>query len=125
MYSGLTPTAAGSLEKTPFVHLLVYVADHMLSGSMVLAEPNRAQGQEHTIYFFQGSASKVRTGEPIAHLGRVLFELGFINESELNTSLMALGDGGELHGEALVRQGIIDRSKLMRALAAQLNRKMA
>ena len=123
--SGLTPTAEGSLEKTPFVHLLVYVADRMLSGSMVLSEPSRAPGEEHTIYFFQGSASKVRTGEPIAHLGRVLFELGFLSEKDLNSSLMTLADGGELHGEHLVRQGVIDRSKLMRALAAQLNRKMA
>jgi curved DNA-binding protein CbpA len=124
MDSGLTPTAEGSLEKTPFVHLLVYVADRMLSGSMVLTEPNRPEGGEHTIYFFQGSASKVRTGEPIAHLGRVLFELGFITEKDLNLSLMELADGGELHGEVLVRRGTIDRSKLMRALAAQLNRKM-
>src|SRR6266436_5110929 len=92
---------------------------------MVLAEPNRAAGEEHTIYFFQGSASKIRTGEPIAHLGRVLFELGFLSEKDLNASLMALADGGELQGEHLVREGIIDRSQLMRALAAQLNRKMA
>jgi hypothetical protein len=125
MESVLAPTAEGSLEKTPFVHLLVYVADRMLSGSMVLSEPDRLAGEENTVYFFQGSASKIRTAEPIAHLGRVLFELGFLNEADLNASLMALADGGELHGEHLVRQGIIDRSQLMRALAAQLNRKMA
>jgi DnaJ domain len=125
MDSELTPTAEGSLEKTPFVHLLVYVADRMLSGSLVFAEPHRAPGEEHTIYFFQGSASKIRTGEPIAHLGRVLFELGFLSEQDLNASLMTLADGGELHGEHLVGQGIIDRSQLMRALAAQLNRKIA
>jgi hypothetical protein len=125
MQSGIAPTAEGSLEKTPFVHLLVYVADRMLSGSLVLAEPNRPPGEDNTVYFFQGSASKVRTAEPIAHLGRVLFELGFLSENDLNASLMALAEGTELHGEHLVRQGLIDRSQLMRALAAQLNRKMA
>jgi curved DNA-binding protein CbpA len=125
MESVVAPTAEGSLAKTPFVHLLVYVADRMLSGSMVLAETSRAPGEENTIYFFQGSASKIRIAEPVAHLGRVLFELGYLNEADLNSSLMALADGTELHGEHLVRQGKIDRSQLMRALAAQLNRKMA
>jgi len=38
--SGQQPTAQGSLERTPLVHLLVYMADRQVSGSLVLADPD-------------------------------------------------------------------------------------
>ena len=121
--AGLTPTAEGLLEKTPLVHLLVYMADRQLTGSLVLS--SRSGGEEHAIYFFEGQASKVRTGEPIAHLGRVLFELGILSEETLNASLAAFSRGNDLHGEHLVRAGVIDRENLMEGLKVQADRKMA
>ena len=86
--SGLLPTATGSFEKTPFVHLLVYMADRQLSGSIVFASPRAAAGEEHAIYFLDGTASKFRTGEPVAHLGRVMFEMGTLPEAALDESLL-------------------------------------
>ena len=121
--AGLTPTAEGLLEKTPLVHLLVYMADRQLTGSLVLS--SRSGGEEHAIYFLEGQASKVRTGEPIAHLGRVLFELGILSEETLNASLAAFSRGNDLHGEHLVRAGVIDRENLMEGLKVQADRKMA
>ena len=123
--SGQPPTAQGSLEKTPFVHLLVYMADRRVSGTLVLAEPDQAPGEEHAIYFLEGTASKFRTGKPIAHLGRVLFELGSLSEQALNESLAAIAGRGELHGEYLCRTGVIDRATLLAALSAQAQRKIA
>jgi curved DNA-binding protein CbpA len=121
--AGLAPTAEGLLEKTPLVHLLVYLADRELTGSLVLS--SRSGGEDHAIYFFEGQASKVRTGEPIAHLGRVLFELGILSEETLNASLAAFARGNDLHGEHLVRAGVIDRDNLMEGLKVQADRKMA
>src|SRR5256885_12706575 len=121
--SAPTPTAQGSFAKTPLVHLLVYIADHGYSGSLILREPD--QGPEHTIYFFEGMAAKFRTGTPTAHLGRVLFELGHISQDVLDESLKAIAGRGELHGEHLVRRGTISRATLMDALRAQSLRKMA
>ena len=121
--AGLTPTAEGQLEKTPLVHLLVYLADRELTGSLVLSSGSGTE--DHAIYFFQGQASKVRTGEPIAHLGRVLFELGILSEETLNASLAAFSRGNDLHGEHLVRAGVIDRANLMEGLKVQADRKMA
>jgi curved DNA-binding protein CbpA len=123
--SGQQPTAQGSLERTPFVHLLVYMADRQVSGSLVLADPAEAAGQEHGIYFLDGTASKFRTGKPIAHLGRVLFELGYLSEQALNDSLTAIAGRGELHGEYLCRIGVIDRPKLITGLREQAQRKIA
>ena len=121
--AGLPPTAEGLLEKTPLVHLLVYLADRELTGSLVLS--NRGGGEDHSIYFFKGQASKVRTGEAIAHLGRVLFELGILSEEALNASLAVFSRGNDLHGEHLVRAGVIDRQNLMEGLKVQADRKMA
>jgi len=123
--SGQPPTAQGSLEKTPFVHLLVYMADRRVSGTLVLAEPDQAPGEEHAIYFLEGTASKFRTGKPIAHLGRVLFELGYLSEQALNESLAAIAGRRELHGEYLCRMGVIDRATLLVALNEQAQRKIA
>src|SRR5262249_23576670 len=53
---GQPPTAQGSLERTPFVHLLVYLADRLVSGTLVLAEPDQPPGEEHAIYFLEGTA---------------------------------------------------------------------
>jgi curved DNA-binding protein CbpA len=123
--AGQPPTAQGSLERTPFVHLLVYLADRQVSGTLVLAEPDQAPGEEHAIYFVEGTAAKFRTGKPIAHLGRVLFELGYLSEQVLNESLSAIAGRGELHGEYLCRTGAIDRQKLLAGLRSQAQRKMA
>jgi tetratricopeptide (TPR) repeat protein len=123
--SGQQPTAQGSLEKTPLVHLLVYMADRRVSGSLVLADPTEPAGQEHGVYFVDGTASKFRTGKPVAHLGRVLYELGYVTEQALNDSLAAIAGRGELHGEYLCRTGAIERTKLMTGLREQSQRKMA
>jgi len=84
---GLQPSAQGALDKTPLVHLLVYMTDRQLTGSLVLTERGQPAGDEHVIYFLEGTASKVKTGKPIAHLGRVMFELGILSEEALNESL--------------------------------------
>src|SRR5258705_9699027 len=104
---------------------MVYLADRQLSGTLVLAEPDQAPGEEHAIYFHEGTSAKFRTGKPIAHLGRVLFELGVLTEEVLNESLAAIADGGELHGAYLLRHGIIDRTALLAGLRAQAVRKIA
>src|SRR6266536_2239473 len=122
---GLSPTAEGSLEKTPLVHLLVYMADRQLSGSIVLHDPHPPADLEHIVYFVDGTASKFRTGEAIAPLGRILFELGRLDEATLHASLAAIAGKNELHGEYLVRTKAITREQLMAGLRAQALRQMA
>src|SRR5262245_4330786 len=93
------PTTQGSFDRTPFVHLLVYMLDRQVSGTLVLAEADSPPEEEHAIYFHDGVASKFRTRKPIAHLGRVLFELRYLSEDVLNASLATITGRGELHGE--------------------------
>jgi tetratricopeptide (TPR) repeat protein len=123
--SDLSPTAEGSLEKKPFVHLLVYVADRMLTGSMRFVAPSTtAASLEHCIFFRDGACSKVRTGEPVIYLGRALVELGLITQATLDATLRARNQSGGLHGEILVESGAIDRAGLALGLRAQMLRKL-
>src|SRR3954452_21823656 len=107
--AGLTPTAEGSLDKKPFVHLLVYVADRMLTGSMRFVSPGSgATPVEHCIFFREGAAAKVRTGESVVYLGRFLLDLGLITQATLDSWRKARNQGGGLHGDVLLKSGAID-----------------
>lgn len=121
-----SPTATGSLSKTPFPQLLVYIADRKLSGSLVFRSVEEGEGAaEHVVYFEEGTAAKVRVAKPVAPLGEVLVELGILDEDGLRASQATLTSQGGLHGELLLRTGRIDRGGLMTGLREQVARKMA
>src|SRR5262249_54083203 len=63
------PTAEGGFAKTPLVHLLVYILDQRLTGTVTFFPPD---GLSHDVYFEEGVASKIRTGAMIWPLDRVL-----------------------------------------------------
>ena len=121
---GIKPTAAGTLARTPLIHLFVYMADKGLTGTVLFTVPGPTP-IESAIHFLKGAPAKVRTGEPVAHLGRVLLEIGLLDDGGLHSSLATLADHGGLHGELLIRTGRIDRAGLVAGLRAQLLRKVA
>jgi tetratricopeptide (TPR) repeat protein len=119
------PTASGTLAKTPLLHLLLYAMDKKLTGTMEIFAPDK---RNVAILFAEGEPSKVRTSEPVAYLGRVLHELGHVDEEQLNRSLAELAklkvEGHKLHGALLVEMGVIDQGKLRAGLAEQIGRKL-
>lgn len=120
-----SPTATGSLAKTPFPQLIVYIVDRALTGSLVFRNVEDDEVVEHTVYIEEGAVAKVRTGKPVAYLGQVLVDLGLLDEDGLETSLITLAASkGGLHGELLLRTGRIDRGGLLAGLREQIIRKM-
>jgi curved DNA-binding protein CbpA len=119
------PTASGTLAKTPLVHLLLYAMDKKLSGTIELFAPDKRSA---VVLFAKGEPTKVRTSDPVAYLGQVLFELGHIDEEHLNRSLTELAKlkvaGAKLHGALLMETGAIDAAKLRAGLAEQIGRKL-
>lgn len=119
------PVASGSLAKTPFVHLLLYALDKKLSGTLEFVAPDK---REVAILYLDGRPAKVRTSEPVAYLGRVLLEQGFLTEATLEQSLVELAAQKErqrmLHGELLVSAGVLREDQLGVGLAEQLRRKL-
>ena len=119
--AGAQPTASGTLQKTPLLHLLVHLLDHRLSGTLVVEQPG---GQKSAVYFQHGIPAKAKTSETVIHLGRLLLEMGLLDEQGLNRSLAKMSAEQRLHGEILMADGLVDAKGLFEALREQVLRKI-
>lgn len=115
------PTAQGSLEATPLGHLLVYGLDRLLTGTLVLEEPS---GRRHAIYFDGGGPAKAKVQDPVLFLGRLLVEQQAISEAAYERTLAIATERGELHGQVLLSEGVIDEHALREGLREQLSRQV-
>jgi curved DNA-binding protein CbpA len=114
-------TATGNLKATPFGHLLVYLLDRGLTGSLVLEE---ATGEKHAIWFETGAPAKVKTGTPVVYLGQVLVEQRAITREVYERTLQGALHERRLHGSVLLETGAIDARVLRDALREQLARQV-
>jgi curved DNA-binding protein CbpA len=119
--SAVRATATGLLQSTPLAHLLVYVLDHRLSGTLVLEDP---AGSKHAVWFEDGAPAKVKTADPVVYLGELLVEMGIIDRDTHRQTLARVAQEKRLHGEILVAAGAVDHDTLMLALREQLERKV-
>lgn len=117
----LEATATGNLQATPFGHLLVYLLDRGLTGSLVLEEPN---GDKHAIYFETGAPAKVKTAKPVTYLGQVLVEQRAITREVYERTLQGALHERRLHGQVLLETGAIELRVLRDALREQLARQV-
>jgi uncharacterized protein YjiS (DUF1127 family) len=118
----LSPTARGTLASTPIVHVLVYMLDHVQTGTVVLRE---ADGSQHLIYFHDGAPSKIRVGKPVAPLGEQLVASGLVEPDVIAKAIEAARRMDTLLGEFLVDNGVLMHETLMAELGAQIAAKMA
>ncbi|MEM6789510.1 MAG: DnaJ domain-containing protein [Myxococcota bacterium] len=116
------PTAQGDLQKTPVVHLLVYVLDRALTGTLMLVG-ERASTQ--FIYLDQGIPAKARTHDKTSLLSDILAEMGQLNPQVLAQTQREAAAAGILHGQHLVRRGLLDRRAVEAGLSMQVARKVA
>jgi HD-GYP domain-containing protein (c-di-GMP phosphodiesterase class II) len=116
------PTAQGAIAATPLVHVLVYILDHGLSGTVVFDDP---EGVESYVYFYEGAPAKARLGRPVALLGEELARVGAIDREVLEKAIESAKKLGLLLGEYLVGHKLLAEDVLRTALADQLRRKLA
>jgi curved DNA-binding protein CbpA len=117
----LEATAEGNLQATPFGHLLVYLLDRGMTGSLVLQE---ASGEKHAIWFETGAPAKVKTARPVTYLGQVLVEQRVITREVYERTLQGALRERRLHGQVLLETGAIDARRLRDALREQLARQV-
>lgn len=117
---GREATARGNLAATPLPHVLVYMLDHALTGSVVF----EGGPGEDTIYFVEGVPTKIRLHEPVALLGQVLLEGGAIDPDTLEQAVDGAGHLGILLGEYLVGDDLVSREALAWAIETQLLQKI-
>jgi hypothetical protein len=115
------PTARGNLAATPLPHVLVYMLDHALSGSVVFEN----EASNDTIYFVNGVPMKIRLHEPVGLLGEVLLHGGALDEAALANAVDGAQRLGILIGEYLVGHDIATREQVNWALEAQILQKIA
>ncbi len=115
------PTAQGTLARTPFVHVLVYVLDRELSGTLVLRDPDR---REHAIYFDRGAPAALQTTHPIAPLGEELIAARQVAPGTIDSMVALARRESMLLGEFLVSRGIITQEALLAALRSQITHRI-
>lgn len=84
-----SPSASGSLERTPLSHVLLYVLDRGLGGTLVLTEPSAGADDEpveHFVYFRRGIPTKAHTASRVAALGSMLVAYGVIDQLQLESA---------------------------------------
>ena len=113
------PTAQGTLAKTPLPHLLLYVLERQLTGSLELCAPS---GERVSILLLEGFPSKARTSEPVARLGRVMVDQGILTEVQHAESLARFDASSppRLHGAILLEMGFVDGPRLLEGLRRQV-----
>lgn len=116
------PAAKGTLATTPLVHVLIYVLDHAITGSIELTE---ADGETtHSIYVRRGAPVKVKTGRLVAPLGELLASAGKLALDRVPDLVIASQRDGVLFGERLISQGLISRGQLWSTLELQIPLKL-
>jgi hypothetical protein len=115
------PETIGSLEQTPLAHLLVTALDRRATGTLVLEEPS---GERHGLYFEAGLPRKVKTAEPVIHLGELLVQGGAISRPAYEATLARARASRRLHGQVLLAERLIEPYTLRSALSEQLCRQV-
>lgn len=120
----MPPSAVGTLERTPLAHALVYVRNKRLTGRFEL---RTSDGRGASLSFHRGRITSALVAPPVAYFGSVAYELGLIDGSTLDASLLELSKKTErkrLHGEILVERGSLSPAQRDEVLAEQICRKV-
>jgi hypothetical protein len=113
-------TLTGELRSRPIAVLLAGAAERGTSGTFTFTHGARRD----MVTLRLGKIAVVRTSDPIAYLGGILYELGAIDSATLNETLYEVASGKLLHGRILVERGAITRERLDEGLAEQTFRKV-
>lgn len=114
------PIAQGNFSKTPFAHILVYIFNKSLQGTLEVHDGST----EIAIYFSNGCPSKVLSTIPGKRLGEVFEQMGKLTAKQVQESLEAIKHTNELHGQALVRLGLVDGVTLAAGITEQMISRM-
>ena len=115
------PTS-GRLADAPLASLLARLLEQQAVGTLELSIP--AAPESGTLVFHRGKLLKIRTTAAVCYLGTVAYELGYIDATELDASLMQLAKVKAPHGQILLARRSLTREQLGNALREQALRKL-
>jgi tetratricopeptide (TPR) repeat protein len=109
------PVAQGNFSKTPFAHILVYLLERKMGGTLEI----RDNENEATIYFREGMPVKVRSSFSGRDFGSVLRMLKLVNDEQIAAAKEEIKEKNGLMGLTLVHQGAINAQTLVKGLQKQ------
>ncbi|MEI8256870.1 MAG: DUF4388 domain-containing protein [Deltaproteobacteria bacterium] len=120
------PTAQGTFEKTPCAHVLVYIRERQLTGSLAVHG-----GEGKALYSFERGfivqaklpPNQLANGASPDRLGEVMLEMGLIRRESLLESAVRMARGDGLQGAILLAMGACGPPALEAGLREQLARK--
>lgn len=122
------PSASGSFERTPFSHILLYLLDRALTGTLIFTEPADRKEDlpvEHAAYFESGAPIKVHTGTRIAPLGSMLVAFGLIDQQQLVSEPISQPPSHEATLESeLIEFGLVRSEQLPEVRSEQLGERL-
>jgi hypothetical protein len=110
----------GSIQDEPLPILLAQLQRAQATGVVHL----EARSGRHAIYLREGFPVSVELPGSAEMIGRVLVEMGVIDEATHKRSLASPPPKGARYGEVLVEQGLVSLDQLRLALKAQVRRKL-
>ena len=119
---GFAPSAEGSLHKKPLSHLLLYLEERALGGTLVLAEPSEQpelEATEHAVFFREGKPFKAYVAGRIATLGSLLVGSGALEQGQLEDIALAGGHEAELERE-LIDLGLVRPEQIAEVRSTQV-----
>jgi hypothetical protein len=121
----MTPSAVGTLADTPLAHGLIYARNRRLTGRLELTATDERRA---AITIWRGRITAVETTPlgmcPGGFFGAVVYELGFIDSSMLDATLLEIAKTKRLHGEVLIERKAITAAQRDEALVEQVHRKV-
>jgi tetratricopeptide (TPR) repeat protein len=113
-------TLTGELRSRPLAVLLAGACERGTSGTFTFLHGARRD----TLTMRRGMIAAVRTTEPVAYLGGILYELGAIDTATLNETLQEVAVAKRLHGDILVERGYLTRDRIEEGLVEQTLRQV-
>ena len=113
-------TLTGDLRSRPLAVLLAGACERATSGTFAF----RHGARHDSLVMRLGKIAAVRTSDPIAYLGGVLYELGTIDIATLNETLHEIARTKRRHGDVLFERGAVTRERLGEGLIEQTFRKV-
>jgi hypothetical protein len=116
MTKEMKPVAEGNFSKTPFAHILIYLLERKMSGTLDI----RHEKAKVRVYVRDGKPAKVQTNVKKRELGHVLLLLKAVTEAQLAEAQKQIETTGGLVGQTLIEMGHIDIDTLVIGLRRQM-----
>jgi curved DNA-binding protein CbpA len=118
------PSAEGRFGKTPFAHVLLYIREHALSGTLAVDGPTSGPlAGEHFFVFERGSLAQSWIATGLDRLGDILLERKLINAQGRRDADVILAAAPQLTGDVYREMGLVDQDAIVHSLVEQTRRR--